>query len=649
MWPPLITFILAAPATALALRWLGLFSPIRALAMSAAIAVFFARRRTTCNGARPPWTRLVILPIAFFYAMNPSEYLLGNWDPGVYLAQGFAAASHAGWTLPDTAACALSDEARFELYPFHQGDSVKAPGFFAPLKKPGVLIPQFFPLYPSLLALTSRLGGIRLALLTDTLLILASALLLADMAERLFRSPIAGDIVLGWFCLHPVVVWFARFHTAESLLLLLWVTFLWAVVRMSTDSDWRNLAIECLCAVLLPWTSPAAFPLSAAMILQAFYPTRARAQQVALAVASLTGLLGVSVFLWQTKHPYGRHLLGLLPTLSALRPVCFSRAPWLLLLLFGSVAAGGAARAYMGRSGAGQSRTTIAAASTVRLEWAFMAVTVFLSGLSFILMPRMPPFASGLLALLPLPFWFWAGWGLRTNFTSHPRARPWLSGVVITVLIVSMGFVLWPAMPLMYPWAWKRWIWILFPVIVLFAGLGCSAAARLCSRRVVFLSAVFLLMLTLPAHYHYSLAKGGEWRGLTPWMSDLSKRIPPNSIIITPKELATPLELIFGHTVVPLYLGENVRRDSFYVQVWKSASPAKPVVVIAESPPPWLPSEARRTIRIPDYRGDWIKPNRSPAYFQRQPRGFSVFIWMSDASYRYSLHTDGSEQAAPTR
>ena len=168
-------------------------------------------------------TAFLFLFLCGIWLTAPNENLLGNWDPGVYLALG-TATTQLG-TITDTAAQYLSDEARAEIYPRQRAERVKVPGFYAPFDQKGRLTPQFAPLYPALLRSAHRIGGLSLNLRLDALLYLAGLSLLLLITRKQGLSPI---FLLAFAALQPATHWFARFHTSESLAFALFCLLLFA-------------------------------------------------------------------------------------------------------------------------------------------------------------------------------------------------------------------------------------------------------------------------------------------------------------------------------------------------------------------------------------------------------------------------------------
>jgi len=318
-WSGAALALIALLASALVARLGGWFHPALPWLVVGLLLAWMAVRRTPPAAVRPPpatpWKIIAPLALALggFYGVTPAENLAGNWDPGVYVAQGVAATRSNDWTLPDSAANLVDKDTRRILYPRDRNQRVKMPGFYAPRDRPDQLIPQFSPLYPTALSLAFSIGGLPLALRVDALCILAALLLMADLAGRWNRRPAAALICLIIAGLHPATIWFARFHTCESLALLLFVLLGHALCLLFEQPDKRNAGIAAGCLMLLPWTTTTAIPVAALALL--ILPVRHIPIRYRLLIASgsICGLASTVAFFMATNHPYAAHIGRFIP------------------------------------------------------------------------------------------------------------------------------------------------------------------------------------------------------------------------------------------------------------------------------------------------------------------------------------------------
>lgn len=585
------------------------------------------------SGRRWPSLAGCIL-LALVYLARPGEQIAGNWDPGVYLAQGAASSDKSGWTLPDSAADVLDHESRRVIYPRQRGQTIKVPGFYAPLSPDQEgLVPQFLPLYPALLSAAHLLGGWQLMIRMDGLCFLLSAIILADLARRISRREGAAILVILLFGLQPATIWFARFHTVESITLLLYSALLWAAYGVVTRHSWTATCITCASILLIPWSTPSAWPLILLLPLLVLAQNLTAGQRVALATATTLGLATIWWFIEWTGHPYAHHLLLLAP--GRHRVLYAAKALWPSALVLGLAAAGLIlAKPHLARV---RSLTT---------PWGWLSAVISVTLAAALLQPRLlphyPHFVDGVMALAPLPLMVWALLGIAVTCARGEGRVTWIAWVLASTLLITITFIEWPSIPRMYPWAWKRWIWILLPATALMASLGITFLAGRLDRGRNLASAIAAGVVMIgPWLSQHPLSSGREWAGLYDWMRHLSASLPAEAIVIAPRELAMPLEFHFGHLTVPLYQDTTGKRDQVYQSLWEKASLDQPVVVVAEKRPGWIPQNAAPPRIHPDYKGSWIMQNKRPAQFVRQPRGFHVLLWSTNGD-------NGADQGART-
>ena len=603
----------------------------------------------------------------------------------MYLAQAAVQANTGTRSpIPDSSAGLISDEARFEIYPQQRGERVKVPGFYAPFKDKGHLIPQFAPLYPTLLSWAHRIGGLSLSLRLDALLYLAGLSLLLLTAQKQGLSLI---FLLAFVALQPATHWFARFHTAESLTFALFCLLLFAGTgllclpiigknthklsllrdkpaggeedlldthRFSLSQDkptgggrighpqtfalagqvrrrrgrsighpW-GLGTGLLCfyvfcysfaAFCLPWTTPAALPMAFLSMVPPLFLTQKRKARVPMMLAGPAGALSFSARYLSGSHPYGRQLLLMGPVPN-----------WQILLLglFLAVLVG-----FLTFLGCFLLKTDVFWPKLIKnrhFSLFILLITGGLSLISLILLPHTPAYVRGVLALAPLSMWFFAKMGLMHALGKGGAEAKWMLWLALSNMMLTIIYLLFPMIPEHYPWAWKRWFWFVVPSMALL----CTAGVELLlhqhpNRKLLPISIALALLLTPSIWLHHALYRGGEWQGLSLWLEQISASLPENALVVTPKELATPLEFIYGHRVIPLYGGDDDRRNDLYAALFTNPPTGIMPVVLAHTCPAWLPGAQGQA--LPEYAGSWIKASRYPAGFSRQPRGFGLSIW----------------------
>lgn len=163
-------------------------------------------------------------------ALPPSERLLGGWDPGVYLHSAAQVARTGGLRWEITDFIHLSPLEKETLLRHYGGGHAPFQGnWFLP---DGAVAPQFFHLYPCVMAVAWRLGGVWGALSVNPLLNAGCILLFYALARRVVggRWALAAAALLA---LNPAQLWQARFPTAEMLTQFLLLAGIWSLARGS--------------------------------------------------------------------------------------------------------------------------------------------------------------------------------------------------------------------------------------------------------------------------------------------------------------------------------------------------------------------------------------------------------------------------------
>jgi len=230
-----------------------------------------------------PWREAVpIAAVTLLFgvlAFRPFELVLGPRDAAVYPATGAQIARHGGILIHDPLVAELSrfqvgDEwagrrldagrkalalrtllnvrERGALYthffsPQHPGrffyPYARMPGLFVANLEHGTVVPQFYHLYPTWLAIGFALLGLRAGLVMTPYLTLLGGLGVYLLARRLFGGWIgfAGYLFLS---LNALQVWFARYSVSEGATQFLFFLAAWALVRLEEEEGafWGLLA-----------------------------------------------------------------------------------------------------------------------------------------------------------------------------------------------------------------------------------------------------------------------------------------------------------------------------------------------------------------------------------------------------------------------
>jgi hypothetical protein len=564
---------------------------------------------------------LTLVALCLVYLLQPGSYLLGNWDPGVYLGYGAAIARHGiQMAFNDPAADVLNVTQTALLYPEQQSVTIKVSGWYCPGPPFGELIPQFLPGYPMLLGLAYRAGGLPLALRMDALLVALAVVILARWAERCSGSAMAFVSTVALLGLHPAMIWFARFHSAESLALLastIWVTCLLHPSTSQANALPTRIGIY-VSPWVMSWTTPSTWPLVLGSVLFAVASGQSLQRRFALVLTALAAPASVLLTLNALDHPYVDHLRRVTPDLPTLVGIGIIVAVALVLTAV--------ITARFVDSTHPRTAPSNAPARTA-------AVLIALTTLSALALPFAPPFADGLLVLTPLALWIVA----MPSFTStNPYRRNQLRILGVLIVAMTLYFALAPAMPALYPWTWKRWIWWTLPLISTAAAMTIATRANRAEptylQRIVVPAATTAILLGLPWLWSAPIATTTAWRGLPGWVDQLAATLPREAIVLADKALVVPLEHLHGHTVIPLYADDDALRTPHY-QHLLSGNPDRTFALVTAGPiPDWWPTSLAQPTDIAPYVGEWIKPQPKPYRFTVEPRRYGPVVQLLPAA-----------------
>ncbi len=213
--------IAATAWTALTLAEFGHFAAVVPIlvfpAATAAVFVLLYRRGITPEPSAATALDLLAVCIAcatLFFTIPADEILVGGQDPGVYVHVAASVARTGSLILEEPDLAALTTGERLLVTRLYPGFLVPFPGMY--LRLDGKISPQFFHLFPSLMAVAWSIGGIRAALLVNPLLNVAAILALYALAAMLLgrRWALAAALL---HALAAAQLRQAKFPTAEMM------------------------------------------------------------------------------------------------------------------------------------------------------------------------------------------------------------------------------------------------------------------------------------------------------------------------------------------------------------------------------------------------------------------------------------------------
>ncbi len=233
-----VTLVGLTAWVSLALAQLGHFSLVAVIAGTVATiglaVVVFRRHLRAAPSASVGGIALasVTLLAGLFMFLPGAPYVYGDKDPGIYVLHGAAIERHGSIEVPDVVRAADPDTVIF------------APG----ARFPGVWIedsadevtPQFYHLYPSLLAVANGVGGVPASFHVNPVLAALAAAALALAVKRV-AGWAAGALAAAFLVTNMLEVWQAKYPTTEILTQLLVVGSLLGVA-IAARTRWRPAA-----------------------------------------------------------------------------------------------------------------------------------------------------------------------------------------------------------------------------------------------------------------------------------------------------------------------------------------------------------------------------------------------------------------------
>lgn len=538
--------LLATAWCALALAELGRFHGLTPLLAGAVAGGVLMALRPSAGAT---WSRFdgaaLLLAIGSFALVGPPhQNLLGGWDPGVYLHTAAAVDRYGTLQFPEEDLLKLTGEKR-ELFS-RDLHSIIEPFGGMRVYEDDYVTPQFYHLYPALLAVLWRGGGLNAALWFNPFLNLFSLLAVYAVLRRL-ANPALALLGLAVFMLNPAQIWQAGFSTAEMLAqALLWGGF--ALLARMDDEDARLsdalLAGGCLGGAMLARYDTVMLlgPLSAVLLTALFL----RDSRRRLIAGVLFPIAALALHAWAHQKfiaPFYAPISGVVELA-------------LLALALLAVALGAAGLTPRGR---------------VWLEAAFRGaasrwciIVLLAAWWTFLLWIR-PDLGSAdgltgaiwdrLKSILPATFaknltgddariggYLLALWGwpallaaMAGTLALFWRERgifrtAWLAGclavaVVLTYRIYNDHFLMWSA---------RRFTPVLVPLFSIGLVLACRWLTQRVPFRPVAAAALLALLLLAPrAGAIRAMATNRDWPGLDRWLADTAAHVPTEAVLVS--------------------------------------------------------------------------------------------------------------------
>lgn len=591
--------------SALALAEIGRFNafvPILAFPIATAVCFRFLRRRAPGGehgGLRPEDVAAVAIACStLLLTLPPDETLLGGQDPGVYVHTAAAVARSGSLLIDAPDLAAVDRQGRNLLFRRLRNVSMPFQGMF--LLDDGRLAPQFYHLYPSLMAVAWSVGGIRAALMINPLLNVAAILALYTLASQVLGRRWA----LGAALLHALStaqIRQAKSPTAEmatQLFLVAGVALLAAALR---DDDppplLAPLAGASLGMAALARYDTIMFLVPLGLVLLWGMGPAGKSRPVLLALGTAGVFWGQSWLHQRIFSPYYQPVGTLTGLLAAAAALAISAA-----LLLRRTAAGRRLETALARRETGlRSATAVALCGWVLFGW-FVRPQLAGDGrigklfgrvANSLPLPNLWALLSGpesvnmlyLVDLLGTLGLLAALAGICFLLVSRRRLweTAWLAASSSVLLILTLNvfhdhFLMWVS---------RRFV----PVVVPFASIGIAAAAALVGGRNryaspgISLAGVALLAAVVVPNGDAirAMAREREWPGLITWSRSLDAALPPGAEIYSDQRgFAAALRFVSGRRAYELSAPNPKRRERLLMLMRRRAKTGATVLFFTQ-------------------------------------------------------------------
>jgi len=500
-----------------------------------------------------------LLCVAGLCFCRPHEYVGGGWDPGVYLQTGASVARRGGINYEDPFFADIPADLQDAFVHRRAGWRQRFPGFRLVQSERLLVNPQFYHLFPCLLAVFYGLGGAGWALMVNpvvSLLGVAAVYLAARVAFGRRAALIAAVVLAG----NGVQIWFARFPTAEMLTqFLLWSGLYLLGGHMAEHRrGWGWLGATCIGGALLARVSAIMFmaPLALVLVVRCFQG-HARRDIPVILWASGFGLASWAYGRWMAWSYFDPGRVLWILAVGHWK-VCVSVMIGLVVLAFLGRRAGGAIDAILG---------------SVWARGLGAAIVLGLSFYAFFIRPGVV--AAGRLAGVlegdalkrlisnSRSFrdiaWFFTVPGLFAGVAGMAAAT-WrgvrASGVMIWSFAVTACLVLFHDRMVepFYMFALRRFVPVVVPSIAVFAGITLSEFLRWRGRRgLAACAAATVIVVGIPLAGSWRSVMHTDYRGALRLCGEVRTSLREAGADIVVCEgtwLAAPLHFLFGETAL---------------------------------------------------------------------------------------------------
>lgn len=504
---------------------------------------------------------------------RPHEYLTGHWDPGTYLNTGFHLAKSGTLEITDPLLSEMSWQDQKLFAPLKE-DQIRTPGFYMKDPYAGVLIPQFYHLYPVWIALFFKLFGVIGALCVNPLFALFSLwsiyILLSSIKNK--RTAVFGVLLLG-FCVPQI--WNARFATSEILAQYFILSGIYTLSYLDKENPFISIlsASSFAMAILTRTTSIIILP-----ILLIYFITQTWLRLKKKDLFFIIPIVLGSIHLYLQSLYFTKAYIKTIPSFFSSEEekwvYCIGIIIFTCLIIYSMF------------------RSRIA--PLFQKAWLLngikdlIIVSLFsLTLYAFFIRPQMG--SSAELSNLIHISWFLSPIGIATSLAG---VCLWLKKdykkddllLILLTLFATIFFIYKKRTYSSYPWALKRYTPIILPAFAIYTSYFLTSL----KGKLKWLSpGLLLLILIFPAIKGEAFIKGTDQKGMHQFIEKLSSQMEPNAIYLFDRDwIAVPLQTIYDHQtfLLPYSNRKYEKTEKIFINWIKKG---KKVFYISDLGRPW--------------------------------------------------------------
>jgi|GEM_PF-948864 len=495
-----------------------------------------------------PLIVLLIIVTAGFLFFRPTEYIFGGWDPGVYINTAVHIERTGGIVIDDPAPPYFPEGEWASYSRKHSaGYPEKYPGFRRTGSDGNRLLPQFYHLFPSLLALSyfpDGMGGIfYLTPILGLLSLLAIYLAVSELMD--WKTALLSIFLIA---INMAEIWQARSPVTEILsqFILFSGLFLLARFLKRGESFTACLAGSIFGILILSRISALLIFLPLAIFFYCRWFLSFRRKDLYF----LLPLLALTVYSLLSGLLFGGHYIK-----SAFNNFLGSGSLWLWLI---------PAAAIVGVRLAPQKKREMIGHWIKRrgFRWSACVIIIALVGFGYFIRPHDPSMSADrtnlieLGWLLTLPGLLLSIAGICLLIMEERKGYTWV--FLLVTLTFAIVFLCRQLIHPYYMWAARRYMVMVVPGFLICAAWFITRVGRLRLRTARWVAVIlFLIVAGWEIYDSRVLFTHREYRGAVEFMDKMADTVRGGDLILVEGDsldkLPAPLHLIYGFSVLPLY------------------------------------------------------------------------------------------------